>query len=190
MKALALCFGFFVSAVQAMCFDEAAQRYNVNAHLLRAMAKVESSMNPDAMNMSHKARTGSYDIGLMQINSRWLPTLKKFDIDEAALRQPCTSVIVGAWILADTMQRNGASWNGVGAYNAACTQLKGTDCERARMKYANLVWRAMNKNATQKSSKDEQIIVKEAVPVNRQLIASVPMLLDGEKQFEQQKLED
>ncbi|MGL5728970.1 MAG: transglycosylase SLT domain-containing protein, partial [Plesiomonas sp.] len=48
----------------------------------------------------------------------------------------CISIIVGASILADMMQRYGYSWEAVGAYNA------GTAPERytMRMRYANKVW--------------------------------------------------
>jgi soluble lytic murein transglycosylase-like protein len=49
------------------CWEQAAQRYAVAADLLVAIARVESRGNPQAVNRSHFARTGSYDIGLMQI---------------------------------------------------------------------------------------------------------------------------
>lgn len=133
---------------QAMCFDEAGQMYEVNADLLRGIAQVESSMNPLAMNMEHKERTGSYDIGLMQINSGWLKTLAKFGITEMQMKtDPCLNVKVGAWILKTNMNKMGANWNAVGAYNAACTQLKGEACTNARNTYTSKVWRAMNRPA-------------------------------------------
>ena len=137
----------FTSAAQAFCFEEAGAIYNVNPELLRGIAVVESGMKADAMNMSHLQRTKSYDIGAMQINSGWLPTLERFGITKDQLvNDACTNVKVGAWILARTFAREGANWNGVGAYNAVCTQLKGDACTDARMTYANKVWRAMNRN--------------------------------------------
>lgn len=122
----------------ATCWDEAAQRYGVSAQLLYAMARVESNLNPQALNLSHRARTGTYDIGLMQINSSHLPRLARLGISEQGLIEPCTNVLVGAWLLADLFARHGLTWDAVGAYNAACTRLSAEACRATRARYA---WR-------------------------------------------------
>lgn len=157
-------------AAHAFCFEEAGEIYNLNPKLLRGIAQVESSMNPGALNLTHTQRTKSHDIGLMQINSGWLPTLAKHGITrEALIEQPCTNVKVGAWILARTMAREGASWNGVGAYNAVCTQLKGDACTQARMTYATKVWKAMNREA----SKQVPQVIAKAQPVPEQEVSRI-----------------
>jgi soluble lytic murein transglycosylase-like protein len=121
------------------CWNEAAQRYGVNPQLLYAIAKTESGLNPRALNRNPD---GSYDIGLMQINSRWIPTLHRYGISEARLFEPCTSIHVGAWILAQNMRRLGNTWNAVGAYNAK-TPAK-------RLQYAIKVYRNILPEALQR----------------------------------------
>ena len=136
---------FVGSTVQAACFEEASAMYGVPATILRGVSTVESSNNPLAVNRSHVLRTKSVDIGMMQINSRHLPALSKFGITHESLLDGCTNVKIGAWLLAQLFNAKGVSWDAVGANNAACTQLKGDDCQRARATYAWKVYRAIRR---------------------------------------------
>lgn len=120
------------SSSVAACWEEAGKRYGINPYLLYAIAKTESSLNPKAINRN---KNGSYDIGLMQINSRWLPTLRNYGITEQHLFDPCVSIHVGAWVLAQNMGRMGNSWEAVGAYNARDPELR---LRYARKVYKNL----------------------------------------------------
>jgi soluble lytic murein transglycosylase-like protein len=130
-----------VSPAYDACFDRHAERFGLDATLLRAIAVVESGMRPhvDGAPLS----SGTRDIGLMQINTSWLPALSRYGIALKDLRDPCTSIEVGAWILSDLVQRHGNTWDALAAYNAACTQLKGRECRQTRSAYAWRVWRAM-----------------------------------------------
>lgn len=103
-------------AANAACFDEAAARYGIPKSLLKAISRVESSGNPHAVNRN---KNGSYDIGHMQINSRWIPVLQRYGITKQMLFDPCVSTHVGAWVLAQNIHRHGYNWVAVGAYNAS-----------------------------------------------------------------------
>ena len=101
------------------CWDKAALSYNLDPWLLFAIAKVESSFNHKAINKNvSKSGVVTYDLGLMQINSIWLPSLRNFGIDTKDLFEPCTSIFVGAWIVAQNIKRFGYNQDGIGAYNA------------------------------------------------------------------------
>ena len=97
------------------CWEAAARRYNVDVRLLYAIAKTESSINPRAINRN---KNGSYDVGLMQINSSWFPLLRRHGIEEHHLYDPCVSLQVGGWILAQNLHRLRDPWLAVGAYNS------------------------------------------------------------------------
>ncbi len=97
------------------CINQAAQRYRVDERLIDAIIQVESSGNPSALNRN---ANGTEDIGLMQINSSWLPVLGRYGIKHHHLYDPCTNVHVGAWVLAGNIARYGPTWRAVGAYNA------------------------------------------------------------------------
>ncbi|RKU02208.1 lytic transglycosylase [Burkholderia sp. Nafp2/4-1b] len=101
---------------RADCLDDAATFQKVSVSLLRGIAQVESGMNPNAVNTN---TNGTVDIGLMQINSTWLPTLAREGITRESLFDACTNAYVGAWILSQNIRQLGANWNAIGAYNAA-----------------------------------------------------------------------
>lgn len=111
---LASCSAFAVSG-DTKCFKQASLRYGVPEELLRAISRVESRGNPSATNTN---KDGSTDVGHMQVNSYWLPTLAKYGITKNQLMDACTNTFVGAWILANNISRMGYRWEAVGAYNA------------------------------------------------------------------------
>lgn len=106
---------FLTQSVNAACFELAAQRYQVPVQLLKAIAMQESGGRAHAVNRNPN---GTFDIGMMQINSFWLPKLARHGITQQDLFDPCVSVLVGAWVLSDNFARLGYNTQGLGAYNA------------------------------------------------------------------------
>ncbi len=130
------------------CFDEAGVQYGINPQILRAIAKVESNYNPRAVNWN---RNGSYDFGVMQINSSWALTigLERW----STLGDVCTNIKTGAMILAACMEKYGYTWEAVGCYNSQ-TPVK-------RDRYAMLVSRQLLR--LQRDEKQLQTKVEAAV---------------------------
>lgn len=140
------------------CFVAAGAKYNLSPTLLKGVALTESSGRDYAKNVSHHLKTKTVDVGLMQINSGWFPLLEsRFGIKPERLKDGCTSIDVGAWILAHEFKKYGNQWDAVGAYNAACTQLKGAACAKARQTYSWRVFRMMRRvEASEKPTTEQQ----------------------------------
>ncbi|WP_020203505.1 lytic transglycosylase domain-containing protein [Cupriavidus sp. WS] len=124
-------------AAHADCLDEAAQYQQLSPVLLRAIAQHESGMRASAVNRN---ANGTEDIGLMQINSVHLPRLARYGITRQSLFNPCVNAYVGAWVLRDCLDRNGATWNAVGCYNAGAPE--------KRLRYANRIYQVLLRTQT------------------------------------------
>lgn len=143
---VSIAFAMASTAAAATCWDAAARRYDVPAELLQAIARQESGLKPGAVGRNPN---GTRDLGLMQINDAWLPTLARFGIAESHLFDACINVHVGAWILADNIRRHGYGWEAVGAYNVGCRQLAPDECARRRGRYITRIARQLKApNAT------------------------------------------
>ena len=104
------------TSARADCIDDAAVRHQVNATVLRAIGWTESRLQPQAL--GHNAN-GSIDVGAFQINSVHLSELGRYGIDRTALLDGCTSAEVAAWHYRRQVDRQGNSWQAVGAYHSA-----------------------------------------------------------------------
>ncbi|MCR4288136.1 MAG: lytic transglycosylase domain-containing protein [Deltaproteobacteria bacterium] len=97
--------------VSAFCFDYAGRYYGISSELLSAIAFVESSHDPNALNRN---RNGTVDYGLMQVNSQWAPEFGEY---WDYIKDPCYNVLAGAWILKRCIARFDDTWGAVGCYN-------------------------------------------------------------------------
>ena len=124
---LLMAFSLCAQADDQLCWDEAGKRYSVDPLLLYSIAQVESNLNPQAFNDN----VATQDHGLMQINSWWLDKLLAYDISLDDLYDPCININIGAWILNHSFAIYGATWKGVGAYNAGTANTPEADAKRA-----------------------------------------------------------
>ena len=118
--------------VGAFCFEEAGEEYGISPELLWAIAKTESGFNVSAV---HYNANGSFDYGLMQVNSSWYRELGKERW--VHLNDGCYNVKVGAWILSQCIKRYGYTWMAVGCYNGVSQDKK--------VQYANRIYRTLKK---------------------------------------------
>jgi len=102
----------------SFCFQEAGQLYGINPMVLRSIAKIESNTKPDAVNRNSN---GSYDVGLMQINTIWKSTLGEERWRH--LGDACYNTKTGAWILATCIIKYGYNWQAIGCYNSQTPEL-------------------------------------------------------------------
>ncbi len=138
------------SCASAFCFEEAGSLYGINPLILRAIAKVESNFNPTAI---HRNTNGSYDFGLMQINSSWASVLgrERWNL----LGDACYNTMTGSWILAACMNKYGYSWKAIGCYNSQTPD--------KRDRYAQLVFRQLQSIvASDRSAKKGDVPRREA----------------------------
>ena len=119
-------------AAKATCWEATSESYGIPVNVLKAVAKTESGFNAKARNGNSN---GSHDVGIMQINSSWLPKLKKYGVTEDSLHDACTNIKVGAWILSNNAKKLGWNWNAIGAYNVGCAKLDKAECDRRRNQY-------------------------------------------------------
>ena len=131
---LFLCFPPGVKAQEfEPLFRKICQEAGVSKELAMAIARQESGMNPLAVNVTGRAsfpgtaeeaariiRTArmagsSYDVGLMQINRRWIELWK---IAPETLLYPEANIRAGVRILAGEIARHGFTWKAVGRYHS------------------------------------------------------------------------
>lgn len=128
------------AADEARCIEISARYNHLPPGLLLAVRQQEGGqagywrLNQD----------GSYDYGVMQINSRWLPVLASSGYSASAMiYDTCASIAVGAWMLAQALASHRvwnqpdaephAYWRAVGDYHSHTLRLN--------RGYADQVWR-------------------------------------------------
>ncbi|MCP4156554.1 MAG: lytic transglycosylase domain-containing protein [bacterium] len=98
---------------QDYCFDNVASEFGIDVKILIAISQIESNGNPWAISYNDN---GSYDYCHMQINTFWYKSLgpEKWQY----LIEPCYCTWIGAWVLAQCIERYG--FEGYGYWDAIC----------------------------------------------------------------------
>jgi soluble lytic murein transglycosylase-like protein len=121
--------------VPLACINQAAVQWHVPATIILSVIKTENGRNGLAV----KNKNGTYDLGVMQINTSWLPMLKSKGLTaEQVKSDPCINVSVGTWILAKGIA-SGAGWKGVGNYNSYTEKHNQIYREKVKVTYSNYV---------------------------------------------------
>lgn len=102
--------------VPIVCVNQAAETYAVPAELILAIIFVEGGENGIAM----PNKNGTFDYGVMQINSSWLPHLAdQFSTSSYQLQyNACANVMIGTWILKQNLENNANLLEAIGDYHS------------------------------------------------------------------------
>ncbi|CAI1006657.1 lytic transglycosylase domain-containing protein [Serratia quinivorans] len=128
-----LCWPLSAIAADAACYRAAAQQFALDERLLYAIAGVESAHNALALNINANQTA---DIGLMQINSVHLAELAGYGISISDLFDPCTNLMVGAFLLKRHQLTTGDIWQAVRHYHSRTPALGAKYLQRVQRQLA------------------------------------------------------
>lgn len=104
-----------INDVPISCINHASTTYHVPVSLILSVMRQENGCNGQAV----KNKNGSYDLGVMQVNTSWLPTLSHYRYSREDLQfNPCKNVMVATWILATNIAKGDTLWSGTADYHS------------------------------------------------------------------------
>lgn len=124
----------------AACLLLSAQHYNVPPAVLVGIMHVEGGRVGQQVGPN---KNNTYDLGPMQVNTRWIPHLAKtWKVDMRTAHRlvrdnGCVNVRVSAWILKQKIKESGSLFGGIAYYHSATPRYGSV--------YAAKVIRAMEK---------------------------------------------
>ena len=97
-------------------FVEAGKTYNVPPLLLKKIATIESGLNPKALG---KNKNGTFDYGLMQINTIHLKKYKhQYGMTEEQMMNPEINIHIGAKLISGIIAKHGFNFEAIGRYHS------------------------------------------------------------------------
>lgn len=109
----------------AMCIFAASQTYAIPPAVILGVLKVEGGK----VGMASPNKNGTHDLGMMQINTIWIPQLAQYwgvpkNVAMKYVRDDaCVNIGVGAWILRTKMDQTGSLYDGIAHYHSATPHL-------------------------------------------------------------------
>ncbi|WP_052181221.1 lytic transglycosylase domain-containing protein [Plesiomonas sp. ZOR0011] len=135
------------------CIAASSNRFNVHTDLIKAVIRTEGGK----VGTKSKNKNGSYDLGIMQINTIHLPSLQQYGITEKQLiHNACVNIAAGTWLLAKSIGTPSNAyeyWQGVGNYHSKTPKLNVT--------YRNKVWRNLLSIRQKHSQRISLTLIKE-----------------------------
>lgn len=97
------------------CIQNAAAQYQAHPNLIRAVIATEGGTTGKVT----FNKNGTYDMGLMAINSVHLPELARYNITAAMLtNDECLNIMIGTYYLQSNIIAAGNLWRGTGNYHS------------------------------------------------------------------------
>jgi len=109
-----------IHGVPIECINQAAVTYYVPAKVIISVIATEGGN----VGAAHPNKNGTYDLGPMQVNTSWLPTIQKYGYTQKLLQyDPCVNVMAGTWILSNKIIQSQDYWSGVANYHSVTPML-------------------------------------------------------------------
>lgn len=126
--------------VPQQCLMVTAKAYGLPPELIGGILMVEGGRN----GMANRNTNGSFDYGVAQINSAWLPKTKAAGVDSEGLKSnACKNLWAAGWIMRRCLNKfNNSFWHGVGCYHTGENPKSPAQLERQRQ-YAVKVYKAI-----------------------------------------------
>jgi soluble lytic murein transglycosylase-like protein len=107
--------------------NNASRKYSISPKILWAIMKVESEYKKTI----HVNSDGSFDIGVMQINSLWIKSLanKGFKMD---ILNNKDNVNIASYILKENINKGYSLWQSVGLYHSTDKRLQAVYIKRVK----------------------------------------------------------
>jgi soluble lytic murein transglycosylase-like protein len=104
-----------INDVPVDCINYAAIVYSVPATVILSVMKKENGRN----GIANKNKNGTFDYGVMQINSIWLPKITNYGYSKEDIQyNACKNIFVGTWILSQSIAGSENLWTGVANYHS------------------------------------------------------------------------